>query len=194
MWLFREVCAPYIMAHAVCNPAIRWRNLEYRLKWGGVAVAANIKPIPPPPLLGDSEERLISGGRDKGSCNNNKSSSGLVVKNNSLLDNKFLSLNSKLSGKLFKSDKKLKHRSGEPPNAATAKMPATATDDELSTLSGGITSRDILHLSGKSMAGSCGLANATTLGVASLGAGYYGGGGSGGANSNGGEKSSLLQD
>ena len=48
MWLFREVSAPYIMIHSVCNPSIRWRNFRYRLQWGGVAIVETIKPIPPP--------------------------------------------------------------------------------------------------------------------------------------------------
>ena len=36
------------MIHSVCDPSIRWRNLRYRLQWGGVAIAETIKPIPPP--------------------------------------------------------------------------------------------------------------------------------------------------
>jgi len=43
MWLFRELGAPYIFMHALCNPAIRWRNLEFRLRWGGRAEAIQVK-------------------------------------------------------------------------------------------------------------------------------------------------------
>jgi len=47
MWLFRECGAPYIFMHALCNPGIRWRNLEFRLRWGGVAEAIMVKPAAP---------------------------------------------------------------------------------------------------------------------------------------------------
>ena len=39
MWMFREVGAPYLFLHALLNPAIRWRTLEFKLKWGGKAEA-----------------------------------------------------------------------------------------------------------------------------------------------------------
>lgn len=39
MWLFREAGAPYLFLHALWNPAIRWRNGEFRLRWGGKAEA-----------------------------------------------------------------------------------------------------------------------------------------------------------
>jgi ceramide glucosyltransferase len=39
MWLFREAGAPYLFLHALWNPAIRWRNCEFRLRWGGKAEA-----------------------------------------------------------------------------------------------------------------------------------------------------------
>ena len=48
MWLFRECGAPYIFLHSLWNPAIRWRNLEFRLSWGGKAEAIAIKPAPAP--------------------------------------------------------------------------------------------------------------------------------------------------
>lgn len=36
-WLFRECSSPYLYLHALWDPAIRWRERTYRLKWGGVA-------------------------------------------------------------------------------------------------------------------------------------------------------------
>ena len=44
MWLFRELGAPYIFLHALLNPGIRWRNLEFRLQWGGKAEVVVLKP------------------------------------------------------------------------------------------------------------------------------------------------------
>eukprot|EP00092_Neocalanus_flemingeri_P005777 GFUD01006219.1.p1 GENE.GFUD01006219.1~~GFUD01006219.1.p1 ORF type:complete len:429 (+),score=27.92 GFUD01006219.1:820-2106(+) len=41
MWMFRECGAPYLFLHAILNPAIRWRTLEFKLKWGGKA-----EPLP----------------------------------------------------------------------------------------------------------------------------------------------------
>lgn len=37
MWLFRECGAPYLFLHALSHPSIRWRSLQFRLKWGGKA-------------------------------------------------------------------------------------------------------------------------------------------------------------
>ena len=47
MWLFRECGAPYIFMHSLWNPAIRWRHLEFKLKWGGKAEAITVKPRRP---------------------------------------------------------------------------------------------------------------------------------------------------
>jgi ceramide glucosyltransferase len=44
MWLFREAGAPYLFLHALWNPAIRWRNCEFRLRWGGKAEAVLVRP------------------------------------------------------------------------------------------------------------------------------------------------------
>jgi len=44
MWMFREAGAPYLFLHAILNPAIRWRTLEFRLKWGGEAEALPARP------------------------------------------------------------------------------------------------------------------------------------------------------
>ena len=43
MWLFREAGAPYLFLHALWNPAIRWRNGEFRLRWGGKAEAVLLR-------------------------------------------------------------------------------------------------------------------------------------------------------
>ena len=39
MWMFRECGAPYLYLHALLHPAIRWRHLTFRLRWGGRAEA-----------------------------------------------------------------------------------------------------------------------------------------------------------
>lgn len=36
-WLLRECTGPYLFFNALWNPAIRWREREFRLAWGGVA-------------------------------------------------------------------------------------------------------------------------------------------------------------
>ena len=43
MWMFRECGAPYLFLHALSHPAIRWRQLQFRLRWGGKAEAV---PMP----------------------------------------------------------------------------------------------------------------------------------------------------
>jgi len=65
MWLFRECGAPYIFLHSLANPAIRWRNLEFRLAWGGKAEAVAVKPAPatpyqqqPPPYTAHQQQDL----------------------------------------------------------------------------------------------------------------------------------------
>jgi hypothetical protein len=40
-WGMGSATPPYLFLHAMWNPTIRWRNKEFRLKWGGVA-----EPIP----------------------------------------------------------------------------------------------------------------------------------------------------
>jgi hypothetical protein len=75
MWLFREAGAPYLFLHALWNPAIRWRNGEFRLRWGGKAEAVLTRLIPPAaaaadttassppsPLLGSKTDYCIGGG------------------------------------------------------------------------------------------------------------------------------------
>lgn len=59
MWLFREAAAPYLFLHAMWNPTIRWRNKEFRLKWGGVA-----EPIPQSTRITKSSGGLMA----KGNC------------------------------------------------------------------------------------------------------------------------------
>jgi len=37
MWMFRECAAPYLFLHAILHPDVRWREQQFRLKWGGKA-------------------------------------------------------------------------------------------------------------------------------------------------------------
>ena len=40
MWMFRECGAPYLFLHAILNPDVRWREQQFRLRWGGKAEPA----------------------------------------------------------------------------------------------------------------------------------------------------------
>ena len=35
--MFRECAAPYLFLHAILHPDVRWREQQFRLKWGGKA-------------------------------------------------------------------------------------------------------------------------------------------------------------
>ena len=77
--MFRECGAPYIFLHALCNPAIRWRNLEFRLRWGGVAEAIMISPTPPPTTdTADSDYHNSGGGGGRRSPLDYRSSSSPI--------------------------------------------------------------------------------------------------------------------
>ena len=43
-WLLREAYAPILFARAICDPVIRWRGGDFRLRWGGV-----VEEVPAPP-------------------------------------------------------------------------------------------------------------------------------------------------
>jgi hypothetical protein len=64
MWLFREAGAPYLFLHALWNPAIRWRNCEFRLRWGGKAEAVLVRPTaavsPASPSVTDSLSAAVA--------------------------------------------------------------------------------------------------------------------------------------
>ena len=102
MWLFREFGAPYIFIHSLCNPGIRWRNLEFRLQWGGKAEVVVIKP---PQLDYNEQQDHCSkdyNSKDEYSPDYRESTSGLtepsdyyVVKDNSYLlkDYKMVGMN-----------------------------------------------------------------------------------------------------
>jgi ceramide glucosyltransferase len=60
MWLFREAGAPYLFLHALWNPAIRWRNGEFRLRWGGKAEAVLTRANPADSSSSSSPSPLAS--------------------------------------------------------------------------------------------------------------------------------------